>query len=189
MDHWGFSVSPHHHLLLLQLFRHLDESEEQGFKNTVCWKQTHNTGCLKVVTTYIFRWGARDFNPGFGEKGTWSKHEDDVDDCMDWVVQNRAKWLRGREVVTESTYRVGTGWATWRCVLQTWEKNTSFNRRKHVVASEVNNNKKRITIVHLEAPSPIIFGHFWRLILRRKLNKLNWKVWLNVYLQTKYRGD
>lgn len=28
MDHRGFPVSPHHHLLLLQLFCHLDESEQ-----------------------------------------------------------------------------------------------------------------------------------------------------------------
>lgn len=32
MDHWGFSVAPHHHLLLLQLFCHLDECKQQSFK-------------------------------------------------------------------------------------------------------------------------------------------------------------
>lgn len=133
MDHWGFPVSPHHHLLLLQLLRHLDDSEEQSFK-TVCLTLTQNT-CSKLVKTYIFRRGAWDFNPSFGEKGTWSEHEDDVYDCMNWVLQNRAKWLRGREVVTESTHRVGTGWTAWRCVLQTLDKNISFNRQEMVIWS------------------------------------------------------
>lgn len=39
MDHRGFSVSPHHHLLLLQLFRHLDDSEEQSFKTQSVWNK------------------------------------------------------------------------------------------------------------------------------------------------------
>lgn len=39
MDHWGLSVSPHHHLLLLQLFGHLDDGEEQSFKAPSVWNK------------------------------------------------------------------------------------------------------------------------------------------------------
>lgn len=50
---------------------------------------------------------------------------------MDWVLQHRAKWLRGREVVTESTYRVGAGRSTWWRVLRTKREDT-FKRAERV---------------------------------------------------------
>lgn len=100
------------------------------FKNTLRLKKTHNDTWLKTATTYIFcRW-AGDFNPGLGEKGTWSKHEDDVDDCMDGVVKNGAKWFRGREVVTESPHRVGTSRTARRCILHTHTREKSKSVRK-----------------------------------------------------------
>lgn len=86
-----------------------------------CLTLTPTTTHSEGATTYIFSRGAWHFNPGFGEKGTRSKHKNNVDDCVDWVLQNRAEWLRRRKIVTESTYGISTGWTTWWCVLQTKE--------------------------------------------------------------------
>lgn len=106
-------MSPHHHLLLLQLFRHLKHGEPQGSE----------TNALKLASaaaaaafyedagTYVLGGGAGHLDPGFGEEGTRSQHEDDVNEGMDRVVQDRAKRLRGREIVAESAYGVGAGWA------------------------------------------------------------------------------
>jgi len=69
MDHGGLPVTPHHHLLFLQLFCH------------------------------IFSRRARHLNPGLGEKGTGSQHENNVDAGVDWVIQDIPKRLWRREVV------------------------------------------------------------------------------------------
>lgn len=109
MDHGGLPVSPHHHLLLLQLFRHLQYGEPQG-SETSALKSTSVAAFYEEAETYVLGGGAGHLDPGFGEEGTRSQHEDDVNEGMDRIVQDRAKRLRGREIVAESTYRVGAGW-------------------------------------------------------------------------------
>lgn len=99
-------MSPHHHLLLLQLFRHLWEMEPQGSERCT-FKLASTTASSE---TYVLGGGAGHFDPGFGEKGTRSQHEDDVNEGVNRVVQDRAERLRRREIVAESTYRVGAGW-------------------------------------------------------------------------------
>lgn len=49
--------------------------------------------------THIFGGRSRHFDPGLGEKGARAQHEDDVDDGVNWIVQDRTKRLRGRKVV------------------------------------------------------------------------------------------
>lgn len=102
-------MSPHHHLLLLQLFRHLQYREPQG-SETSAPKLAAVASVCQEAATYVLGGGAGHLDPGFGEKGTRSQHEDDVDEGMDRVVQDRAKGLRRREIVAESTYGVGAGW-------------------------------------------------------------------------------
>lgn len=102
-------MAPHHHLLLLQLFRHLKYGQPQG-SETSALKLALVAAFYKEAETYVLGGGAGHLDPGFGEEGTRSQHEDDVNEGVDWIVQYRAKRLRGREIVAESTYRVGAGW-------------------------------------------------------------------------------
>lgn len=82
-----------------------------------CGRRSHR-GCkaallnelLSAPPTYVLGGGAGHLDPGFGEKGTGSQHEDDVNEGVDRVVQNRAERLRRREIVAESAYRIGAGW-------------------------------------------------------------------------------
>lgn len=101
-------MSPHHHLLLLQLFGHLREREPQG-SESCDFKLASITASHQEAETYVLGGGAGHLDPGFGEKGTRSQHEDDVNEGVDRVVQDRAERLRRREIVAESTYRVGPG--------------------------------------------------------------------------------
>lgn len=74
-------------------------------------KQTQNTSSFDKAS-HIFGRGARHFDPGLGEKGARSEHEDDVDEGVDRILQDRTERLGGREVVAEAAYRVGTGWTS-----------------------------------------------------------------------------
>lgn len=102
-------MSPHHHLLLLQLFRHLKYREPQG-SETSSLKLALVATFYEEAETYVLGGGAGHLDPGFGEEGTRSQHEDDVNEGMDRIVQDRAKRLGWREIVAEATYRVGAGW-------------------------------------------------------------------------------
>lgn len=47
---------------------------------------------MRVETqAYIFGRGSRHLNPGLGEEGAGAEHEDNVDNSVDWVIQNRTK--------------------------------------------------------------------------------------------------
>lgn len=150
MDHGGFSVSPHHHLLLLELFRHLWEREPQG-SGSSAFEWASITASYGEADTYVLGGGAGHLDPGFGEKGTWSQHEDDVNEGMDRVVQDRAERFGRREIVAESTDRVGAGWPTWwrvlhekKCQVQISDQNFQkssislpFQRKKKIITKNV----------------------------------------------------
>ena len=58
--------------------------------------------------TYILGAGARHFDPGLGEEGAGSQHEDDVENSVDGVLQDVRERLRRREVVAQTSDGVGT---------------------------------------------------------------------------------
>lgn len=75
---------------------------------------------------------------------------------MNWVLQNRAKGFRGREVVTESAYRIGTGWTTCRGVLQNSKNNTPLTGRNQSICIKNKQTKNiilRCSQVHTYRPS------------------------------------
>ena len=61
------------------------------------------------MATHILGTGSGHFNPGLGEEGTGSEHEDDVENCMDGVLGHVPEGLWWRQVVAETAHRVGPG--------------------------------------------------------------------------------
>uniref|UniRef100_A0A182F0P3 Uncharacterized protein n=1 Tax=Anopheles albimanus TaxID=7167 RepID=A0A182F0P3_ANOAL len=82
VNHRVFPVAPHHHLLFLQLLGH------------------------------VLGRAARHVDPRLGEERARSKHKDDVEDGMDRVGYDVTERFRWRQVVAETTDRIGTGRAT-----------------------------------------------------------------------------
>jgi len=73
-------------------------------------------GRFKTLT-YIFGRGPRDLDPGLGEEGAGTEHEDDVDAGVNRVVHDRTKRLRRRQVVAETGNWVGPSRSPARGVL------------------------------------------------------------------------
>ncbi len=82
VNHRLVAVAGHDHLLLLQLLGHV----------------------LGTRAGHV--------DPGLGEEGARSQHEDDVDDSVEGVLQHRVEVLRRREVVAQAADWVGAG-AAW----------------------------------------------------------------------------
>ena len=93
--------------------------ERQRDKQINFLSDWHKASCFMLVKTqpYIFGRGSWDLNPGLREEGAGAEHEDNVDNRVDRVIQNRTKWLRGRKVVAETTHWVGASWSATRGVL------------------------------------------------------------------------
>lgn len=72
---------------------------------------------LVQTQTYVFGRGSWDLNPGLGEEGAGAEHEDNVDNHVDRVIQDRTKRLWRRKVVAETADWVSPSWSTTRGVL------------------------------------------------------------------------
>ena len=85
---------------------------------------THSGWQMWVWTrTHIFSRGSGHLDPRLGEEGAWTKHEDNVDDGVNRIIENRTKWLGRRKVVTQAAYWVGPSWSATRGILnkRLWE--------------------------------------------------------------------
>lgn len=130
MHHGGLSVSPHHHLLLLQLFRHLRQTQWHMWVTFMQgWHEARGRVLLKT-RAYIFGRGSGNLNPGLGEEGAGAQHEDNVDNSMNRIIQNWTEWLWRRKVVAETAHWVGTSWSTTCGVLDK-------NRKKDVFVTSI----------------------------------------------------
>ena len=69
-----------------------------------------NNNCIIVKfieITHVLGRRSRHVNPGLREECAGSEHEDDVEDRMDWILEDVAQRLGRREVVAEAADRVG----------------------------------------------------------------------------------
>lgn len=167
MDHWGFPVSPHHHLLLLQLFCHLDDSEQHdSFKTQTVLNLTHNATYSN--SGYNLHLSQR--SPRLQSRFWRKRHM-----IRAW---RQCRWLHGLGRPEQSQMTQGERGSN-RVHLQgrhgldhltmcptNKEKNTPLMGRKllwHLGLTKVNDFEIKL--------------------------KLNRKVCFNAYLQTKYRAD
>lgn len=122
VHHGRLPVPPHDHLLLLQL---LCDLRRRGETRAVNMKHGCSVKGGPKAQTHIFGGRSRHFDPRLGEKGARAQHEDDVDDGVNGIVQNRPKRLRGRKVVAQAAHRVGTSRSAAGGVLRIRPKTSS----------------------------------------------------------------
>ena len=81
----------------------------------------------------VFGTGSRDVDPGLGEEGARAEHEGDVEQGVDGIGQHRLQRLGGREIVAETSDRVGTLGSVVRPDAQQVDQNVSREfRREHL---------------------------------------------------------
>ena len=64
---------------------------------------SHDHLLFTKLLSYILSTRSRDVDPGLGEESTRSEHKDDIDDAMEWVLENVPEGFRGRQVIAQTT--------------------------------------------------------------------------------------
>ena len=88
-------------------------------------KQLNTGDIYHAKWTYILCTWSRDVNPSFREEGTRTKHENDVEHSVYWILEHVLESLRWWEVVTQTTDGIWPCWSTTTNILLTAPSSSS----------------------------------------------------------------